>query len=165
MYEINPRELVELRLQLVEELEQVEALEQQLAEQMTPQTVQEVEMLETELQDALGELKALKGGMRLARTNLTGRLSPHVSEPRSEAVDIQTRSKSMHSLPVANEIAQRTFRANPDLRLELYDRLPLEQQELLHGLQDDPDFYGVLSPPKSPNWVSSPPAARRPCSF
>ena len=63
-YEIDPRELVELRLQLVKELEQVEALEQQLAEQMTPQTVQEVEMLETKFQDALGELKALKGRMK-----------------------------------------------------------------------------------------------------
>ena len=71
----------------------------------------------------------------------------------------------MHSLPVADEIAQRTFRANPDLRLELYDRLPLEQQECCTACRTIRTFTGCSAPPKSPNWVSSPPAARRPCSF
>jgi hypothetical protein len=38
------------------------------------------------------------------------------------------------------------FRANPEFRLVLYDRLPMDQQELLQDLTKDPEFYGVLMP-------------------
>jgi hypothetical protein len=38
------------------------------------------------------------------------------------------------------------FRANPDYELVLFDRLPEEQKELLKGLENERDFYGVLRP-------------------
>jgi len=38
------------------------------------------------------------------------------------------------------------FRANPAFELLLFDRLPVEQQQLLNALQKDADFYGVLRP-------------------
>ena len=39
-----------------------------------------------------------------------------------------------------------TLRANPRYELVLFDRLPQPQQQLLDGLQNDPDFYGILRP-------------------
>lgn len=39
-----------------------------------------------------------------------------------------------------------TFRANPAYELVLFDRLPIEQQELLSDLKQDPDLYGLLVP-------------------
>ena len=38
------------------------------------------------------------------------------------------------------------LRANPTYELVLFDRLPFEQQQLLNGIQNDPDFYGILRP-------------------
>lgn len=38
------------------------------------------------------------------------------------------------------------LRANPAYELVLYDRLPAAQQQVLHGIQDDPEFYGILRP-------------------
>jgi len=46
----------------------------------------------------------------------------------------------------AQEMAQKSFRASPNYELVLYDRLSPEMQGALRGLQDDPDFYGVLCP-------------------
>ena len=45
-----------------------------------------------------------------------------------------------------NSILERVFRSNPAYELAPFDRLPLEQQELLKDLTRDPDFYGVLLP-------------------
>ncbi|MBV9850215.1 MAG: hypothetical protein JO250_11120 [Armatimonadetes bacterium] len=45
-----------------------------------------------------------------------------------------------------NNIAGAQFRANPQYRLTLFDRLPPEQQEWLRDLRNDPDHYGVLLP-------------------
>jgi hypothetical protein len=43
-------------------------------------------------------------------------------------------------------ILDKHFRANPAYQLILFDRLPVERQELFNGLQNDPVFYGVLQP-------------------
>jgi hypothetical protein len=51
----------------------------------------------------------------------------------------------MPSVPLKS-ILQASFRANPDYELILFDRLPTQERELLNGLQEDPDFYGVLRP-------------------
>lgn len=51
----------------------------------------------------------------------------------------------MHLQPLKS-IEGATFRANPDYELVLFDRLPPEQRELLAGLRNDPDLYGVLRP-------------------
>ncbi len=48
------------------------------------------------------------------------------------------------SLPQLIETA--VLRANPAYELVLYDRLPAAQQQVLHGIQDDPEFYGILRP-------------------
>lgn len=45
-----------------------------------------------------------------------------------------------------NPILERVFRSNPAYELAPFDRLPLEQQELLKDLTKDRDFYGVLLP-------------------
>ena len=42
-------------------------------------------------------------------------------------------------------LVDRTFRANPGYRLTLFDRLPFEQQQVLAGLKEDPDLYGLLT--------------------
>lgn len=47
-------------------------------------------------------------------------------------------------LPQLIETAK--LRANPAYELVLYDRLPAAQQQVLHGIQDDPEFYGILRP-------------------
>lgn len=62
--EFDPRELGVLRKQLQMELEQVEAAEKRVAEQMAPQTIEEVELLQGKLREALGELDALKERMQ-----------------------------------------------------------------------------------------------------
>jgi hypothetical protein len=49
----------------------------------------------------------------------------------------------MQNISLKN-IEAATFRANPNYELVLFDRLPLEQQEVLGSLQNDPDFYGIL---------------------
>lgn len=46
-------------------------------------------------------------------------------------------------------IESATLRANPRYELVLFDRLPPDQQQLLDGLQNDPDFYGILRPDPS----------------
>ena len=43
-------------------------------------------------------------------------------------------------------IESATLRANPGYEVVLFDRLPFEQQQLLNGIQNDPDFYGILRP-------------------
>jgi hypothetical protein len=45
-----------------------------------------------------------------------------------------------------NFILEHVFRSNPAYELALFERLPLDQQELLKNLTKDPDFYGVLLP-------------------
>jgi hypothetical protein len=47
-------------------------------------------------------------------------------------------------LPQLIETAE--LRANPAYELVLYDRLPAAQQQVLHGIQDDLEFYGILRP-------------------
>jgi hypothetical protein len=42
-------------------------------------------------------------------------------------------------------LVDRIFRANPGYGLTLFDRLPLEQQQALAGLKEDPDLYGLLT--------------------
>jgi hypothetical protein len=64
LQEIDPRELAVLHQELLLQVAQVEALEQKVAESMIPQNVQEIEMLETKFQAALGELGALKGRIK-----------------------------------------------------------------------------------------------------
>jgi hypothetical protein len=61
---VNPQELAALKAQLRESLRAVESAEQLLAEQMSPQSVGEVEALEKKLQDALEELRARKEQLR-----------------------------------------------------------------------------------------------------
>lgn len=51
----------------------------------------------------------------------------------------------MTDQPSQPHLVDRVFRANPGYRLTLFDRLPLEQQQALAGLRDDPDLYGLLS--------------------
>jgi hypothetical protein len=46
------------------------------------------------------------------------------------------------------DILAANFCTNRDYRLVLFDRLPLDQQEVLRDLTKDPDFYGVLLPPE-----------------
>jgi hypothetical protein len=60
----NPEALAALKAQLREALRTVESAEQQLAERMSPQTVEEVDALEKKLQDALEELRARKEQLR-----------------------------------------------------------------------------------------------------
>ncbi len=45
-----------------------------------------------------------------------------------------------------NSILERVFRSNPAYELAAFDRLPLDRQELLKNLTEDPGFYGVLLP-------------------
>jgi hypothetical protein len=45
-----------------------------------------------------------------------------------------------------NTILDRVFRSNVAYELVLFDRLPLNQRELLKDLTNDPDLYGVLMP-------------------
>ena len=47
-------------------------------------------------------------------------------------------------LALLNNILEATFRANPNYELVLFDRLPPAEQVVLRGLQQDPDFYGLL---------------------
>lgn len=47
---------------------------------------------------------------------------------------------------VLKSIETTHFRANPNYKLILFDRLPPEQQGALKDLQEDPDFYGILYP-------------------
>jgi hypothetical protein len=52
---------------------------------------------------------------------------------------------AMNTVPLRN-ILDADFRANPEYRLVLFDRLPAEEQASLRGLTKDADFYGVLMP-------------------
>ncbi len=47
---------------------------------------------------------------------------------------------------VLKNITEATFRANPNYKLVLFDRLSHSEQQLLQGLQLDPAFYGLLCP-------------------
>jgi 16S rRNA G1207 methylase RsmC len=60
----NPQNLAELKAQLRQSLAQVEAQEQVMAESMKPQTVEEVDMLEQKLTEALHELRHHKEELR-----------------------------------------------------------------------------------------------------
>jgi hypothetical protein len=60
----NPQNLAELKTQLRQSLAQVEAQEQLMAESMKPQTVEEVDMLEQKLTEALHELRHHKEELR-----------------------------------------------------------------------------------------------------
>lgn len=60
----DPRELGILREQLRASLEQVEAAEKRVAEQMAPQTLEEVELLRGKLEEAMAELDELAKGMK-----------------------------------------------------------------------------------------------------
>lgn len=44
------------------------------------------------------------------------------------------------------DISDLVLRANPRYELVLFDRLPLEQREMLKDFRKDPDFYGLLQP-------------------
>jgi signal transduction histidine kinase len=61
---VDPQALAALKAQLREALRAVESAEQQLAERMSPQSVEEVEALEKKLQDALEELRTRKEHLR-----------------------------------------------------------------------------------------------------
>ena len=60
----DPQALAALKAQLREALREVESAEQQLAERMSPQSVEEVEALEKKLRDGLEELRARKEQLR-----------------------------------------------------------------------------------------------------
>jgi hypothetical protein len=60
----NPQNLAELKAQLRQSLAQVEAQEQAIAESMKPQTVEESDMLEQKLTEALDELRQHKEELR-----------------------------------------------------------------------------------------------------
>jgi hypothetical protein len=60
----NPQNLAELKAQLRQSLAQVEAQEQAMAESMKPQTVEEADMLEQKLTEALDELRQHKEALR-----------------------------------------------------------------------------------------------------
>jgi hypothetical protein len=60
----NPQNLAELKAQLRQSLAQVEAQEQAMAESMKPQTVEEADMLEQKLTEALDELRQHKEELR-----------------------------------------------------------------------------------------------------
>ena len=60
----DPQALAALKAQLREALRAVENAEQQLAERMSSQSVEEVEALEKKLQDGLEELRARKEQLR-----------------------------------------------------------------------------------------------------
>jgi hypothetical protein len=62
--DVDPQALAALKAQLREALRVVESAEQQLAERMSPQSVEEVEALEKKLQDALEELRTRKEHLR-----------------------------------------------------------------------------------------------------
>jgi hypothetical protein len=61
---VDPEALAALKAQLREALREVESAEQQLAERMSPQSVEEVDALEKKLQEALEELRARKEQLR-----------------------------------------------------------------------------------------------------
>ena len=61
---VNPRDLDILHEQLQVGLKRIEFVQHQVAEEMAPKTVEEVEALEGKLHDALGELDALKNRMQ-----------------------------------------------------------------------------------------------------
>lgn len=46
------------------------------------------------------------------------------------------------------DILGANFCTNRDYHLVLFDRLPVDQQEILRDLTKDPEFYGVLLPPE-----------------
>jgi hypothetical protein len=60
----SPQNLAELKAQLRQSLAQVEAQEQAMAESMKPQTVEEADMLEQKLTEALDELRQHKEELR-----------------------------------------------------------------------------------------------------
>jgi hypothetical protein len=60
----NPQNLAVLKAQLRQSLAQVEAQEQAMAESMKPQTVEEADMLEQKLTEALDELRQHKEELR-----------------------------------------------------------------------------------------------------
>jgi hypothetical protein len=62
--DVDPHALATLKAQLQQALRQVESAEQRLADQMSPQSIEEVEALEQKLQGALDELKARKEQLR-----------------------------------------------------------------------------------------------------
>jgi hypothetical protein len=62
--DVNLQTLGALKAQLREALRATETAEKTLAEQMSPQSVEEVEALEKKLQGALEELKARKAQLR-----------------------------------------------------------------------------------------------------
>src|ERR1700678_2525745 len=45
-----------------------------------------------------------------------------------------------------SDLREITFRANPDYEFVLLDELPDEQQKILSGLRNDPEFSGLLIP-------------------
>lgn len=51
--------------------------------------------------------------------------------------------------PPLKPILDATFRANPAYELVVFDALTAEQQAMLHDLQKDPTFYGILRPRES----------------
>ena len=61
---VNPQNLAELKSQLRQSLAQVEAQEKVMKENMKPQTVEEVDMLEQKLTEALEELRQHKEELR-----------------------------------------------------------------------------------------------------
>jgi hypothetical protein len=61
---VTPEALAALKAQLKQALDEVESAEQQLAEHMSPQSVEEIEALEEKLQAALSELKDRKGQLQ-----------------------------------------------------------------------------------------------------
>jgi tRNA1(Val) A37 N6-methylase TrmN6 len=60
----TPEGLAALKLQLRQALAQVEAQEEELAERMAPQTVEDAEALENQLKEALAELAERKKTLR-----------------------------------------------------------------------------------------------------
>jgi hypothetical protein len=53
----------------------------------------------------------------------------------------------MGGMPIAlRQFLDARFRPNPAFELVLFDRLPAAEREMLSGLRQAPDFYGVLRP-------------------
>jgi len=68
LYEMDPRDLAEMHELLLKEVAKVEAIEHQVVQQMAPQTLEEVELLESKFNEALNELETIRGGIKKRQT-------------------------------------------------------------------------------------------------
>lgn len=63
-WEVNPSEIAALREQYKEAVKQIDLAEKRTAKELSPRTVEEIEVLESQFTEALKELAVLKKGMK-----------------------------------------------------------------------------------------------------